>query len=495
MAPEDQRVRRLSPTAPASTRFIRSGLLALAVYTYGFWLTGGRFDLLSHATGIYDLTFNSMLEHLLRGRFDVDPAMVGLEGFRRDGQVYAYWGPFCALLRLPLLLFPGGLNTDLTGLSCFAATATAAYVKSRSLLLVYRNSPPSELRELLYWTLLVVVLFSGPQIQFLSPMIYQEVCLWAGAIAAVFIYQALRGLIEGFDGAGLCLMAALAGTALLTRVSTGVGLYVALAALLASLAIRAKSVRAPAPLQLLAPLLIVAVFAALAGFVNFERWGNPMVFADYRYYLYNQDFPDRWPRTVEYGLFNLARLPFGMIYYFLPIWVLHRSDGSLLFEATQRRLVDSAELPPGSFLLTDGLLLLLAVYAAVALLRASRGGPFDRWSIGALAAGFAVPCVLMLCAISMCFRYRIEFYPLLEFGAFLGFLLACRSPRALIWRGGSAPLLAAAALGIAASFATLVLYKISWLGPSAGYLRAGTYTFYMHEFVRHYPRLAAWLFQ
>src|SRR5208337_1007156 len=48
------------------------------------------------------LTFNSMLEHLLRGQFDVDPQAIGDDGYLRNGHVYAYWGIWCALLRLPL---------------------------------------------------------------------------------------------------------------------------------------------------------------------------------------------------------------------------------------------------------------------------------------------------------------------------------------------------------------------------------------------------------
>src|SRR5947209_1391034 len=63
------------------------------------------------ATGLsapvtYGLTFNSMLLHLLQGRFDVDPAAIGIEGYVRDGSVFAYFGIFPALLRAILLPLP-----------------------------------------------------------------------------------------------------------------------------------------------------------------------------------------------------------------------------------------------------------------------------------------------------------------------------------------------------------------------------------------------------
>ncbi|WP_205665031.1 hypothetical protein, partial [Acetobacter cibinongensis] len=44
------------------------------------------------------LTFNSMMDHMLHGRFDVDPYCVQKEGFLRNGRVYAYWGIFPAFL-------------------------------------------------------------------------------------------------------------------------------------------------------------------------------------------------------------------------------------------------------------------------------------------------------------------------------------------------------------------------------------------------------------
>jgi hypothetical protein len=41
-----------------------------------------------------NLAFNSTLDNLLHGRFDVDPQIEGWEGFVRDGRYYPYWGIF-----------------------------------------------------------------------------------------------------------------------------------------------------------------------------------------------------------------------------------------------------------------------------------------------------------------------------------------------------------------------------------------------------------------
>src|SRR5690242_15449042 len=72
------------------------------------------------------LTFNSMLLHLLHGEFNVDPNAIGLEGFIRDGKVYAYFGILPALLRLPLLPFLDLTTTDVTAPSCLLAASIAA---------------------------------------------------------------------------------------------------------------------------------------------------------------------------------------------------------------------------------------------------------------------------------------------------------------------------------------------------------------------------------
>ena len=77
-----------------------------------FQLTRGSFNFLAPVP--FGLTFNSMAAHLLAGRFDVDPAAVGAEGFARDGRIYAYFGIFCALLRLPWLA-AGGAGVDARG--------------------------------------------------------------------------------------------------------------------------------------------------------------------------------------------------------------------------------------------------------------------------------------------------------------------------------------------------------------------------------------------
>ena len=77
-------------------RRLQPVLLALMLLLYGplLWISWKL-----SSGGPLDLTFNSMLEHLMHGQFDVDPKIVGLEGFGRNGHVLptgGYGAPCCA---------------------------------------------------------------------------------------------------------------------------------------------------------------------------------------------------------------------------------------------------------------------------------------------------------------------------------------------------------------------------------------------------------------
>jgi hypothetical protein len=49
------------------------------------------------------MVFNSILEHLSHGEFDVYRAVIAFEGSLRDGKTYTYFLIVKALLRFPLL--------------------------------------------------------------------------------------------------------------------------------------------------------------------------------------------------------------------------------------------------------------------------------------------------------------------------------------------------------------------------------------------------------
>jgi hypothetical protein len=323
-----------------------------------------------------------------------------------------------------------------------------------------------------------LVLITGAPLQFLRPSIFQEAVLWAGAFAAAFVYLVLRGWSSenGFTPRLLSAMAAVAGLCLLSRVSTALGLYLALGLICLRLAwadLRSgdRGRMLQRLRQFLWPILILGSFVVVTFFINWERWGNPLVFVDLSRSLKTvREFTDRFERERLYGEFNPIRVGYGLLYYFTPAWIFRDGSGQFLWQGFASRTLDSAELPPAGFLVTDPLLLGLAVYGMVRLIR-DRALP-GRSLIGLTGFGLSVPGLLMLMAIHMTFRYRMEFYPLFELFGFIGFgCIAAAAAR----RRGVGRLSAKATEGVVAMAALWsiviahglwLIYAVSPLGPA-----------------------------
>jgi hypothetical protein len=415
-----------------------------------------------------NLQFNSMLDHLLQGRCDVDPNSVGIEGYARDGRVYAYWGIVPALLRLVLLPIPGWRTLDVTAASCAVAATLGGVLNIAAIREVHRHVPASAFATTLAAALTVSVLFGGTNVQYLRASVYQEVAFWAAAFGSAFVLFSVRGLVRetGFSAGLLGAMGGSAALALLTRVTTGLGLYVALGLLLLWLAARHGGVMQRRFVAAVA-LLLAGVVAA--GVVNAMRFGSPLVFQNVAISLANAYLPDRLPRLEQYGIFGFSRIWYGLLYYFVPVWFLIRPDGRLLFAETDQRLMEATEMPPSSFFATDLILLaLLAALLWILLRPAARVRTLDVGALAAVLGGLAIPALLMLMFSSFNFRYRMEFYPLFDLGAYMGFFVLAsgvRPPRPR-WPNLTWPVWAATAIGVVTSHAVLLLYQLSNFGPA-----------------------------
>jgi hypothetical protein len=317
----------------------------------------------------------------------------------------------------------------------------------------------------LVWALFASLVLGGRSVPFLKASVYQEVILWEAVFAFSFLVLALKGLTapDGFSPRRLLLMAILAGCCLLTRVVMATGLFAGVLALLAwrfvgemspgfgdgSEPIRA-SVRQGFRLltsRFIAPLIVLILFGLAAGLINYKRFGNPLEFGNFSIQTHlptsHGVHVEGVPALEKYGAFNPSRLPYGLMYYFAPVWFVHTDDGDLLF-------------------VTDPLLLMLAVAGLGAVWRRNRMA-VSRSAAAAIAATLAVPPVLMLMAFTMAFRYRMEFYPLFVFLALIGAFgtkpeIAAPRPRSA---GG---LIVLTIVGIIASHLVLGAYKLSFWG-------------------------------
>jgi len=393
-------------------RFTPGYCFFLAFGYYSFLATLGTFELfVPHQMG---LTFNSMLSHLLHGQFDVDPEAIQAEAFVRNGRTFAYFGILPALFRLPLLISRSLRTTDLTILACVLAPSLAAYFKVAMVATIQKKVPSGKL-QYVFGAVIMAMVFGGPQVQFLKPSIFQEVVSWSGAIAAAYVYVVFHSLVvhKQFSSRTLALLSLLSGLCLLTRVSTGFGLYASTGLLLLVLAWK-EGRRAWSAGGILLGFMIIA------GIVNYGRWGNPATFIDLSLSLQMQESPIRFERLNEQGALNVRRIGFALLYYFLPINMWTRSDGRFLFHEFQTRMLDGPELPPSSFFVSDPMLMLLCILSIWLLVRFKRWGDVNLTQAAAVMAGLITPIVITCMAIGLAFRYRMEFYPLFDLVAFLG---------------------------------------------------------------------------
>jgi hypothetical protein len=467
----------------------------IALVYYSLATTGGRFDLIAPVER--GLTFNSMLDHLVDGRFDVDPQVIQTEGFVRDGRTYAYFGVFPALLRAPLLA--GGLidTIDVTVLFCVIAAALAAYFKVSVVATIQRAFPATKANVVLFGAVVMAIVFGGPQVQFLRPSIYQEPVLWAAAIAAGYVCLVIRSLVAErvFPGSRITWLSVLAGTAVITRVSIGLGLYLSTAFLLLVLTYQqTRGLTEGRAIAFLKTLFgswrrawaILLFFSVAAGVVNYGRFGNPLTFADLRLNREMQMRPERLQRLIEHGELNPKRIGYALLYYFIPINLARTSNGRLLFQDFQVRMVDPPELPPSSFFLSDPLWMLLAGVSVWSVLRSRRWGDVNTSQAVAALAGLTVPPAIVCMAIYLAFRYRLDFYPLFDLLAFLGlytFLLTRMHSHGTSQRRLGKVLEYSALLQIAASHLLLMFYKVTPFGdPTAAITRDGVLNLYLRVF-------------
>lgn len=464
------RLRSLALSIYQNDLRLQLALLAFMLIFYGLLMWGAWGQ--SEQTVAWNYTFNSMLAHLMHGQFDVDPQIVGWEeGFLRNGRTYSYFGIWPAFLRLPLWII-GRMDVDLVLSSCIVAACIAGMAKVRAILLVRRHAAQNPIARSAVFLLLLYVLFGGSGIGNLNASMYLEVILWAYAFASIFVYLAVKGILNrSFSLRSLCAMALCAGLALNTRVSTGIGLILAFALLLIALAI-ARAAR-----RTLLPAGILSALMAVSGTVNYFRWGSPFTFANWDLYLdwaASPGSPAWWLSPIlskmhAYGAFNIVRIPFNLVYYFCPFWALRDIDSSTLLNSYWGRTMNGIELPPSSFFLTDLFVFCFIALLAIALWRRrARAIATAARSAAAVAIGLLAPCILMLTAMWVAYRYRMEFYPEFEFLAFLSLYFIVTDDKMLaLFARFRKWITAALVLSVASSFFFLFLVDVGLPMPPA----------------------------
>lgn len=480
----------LQPSTPGSPghndvwrRRIATLMLLAALSAYYLLLLGNG-SLSVFVPEAFGRVYGSMLQNLLQGEFTVARTAIGSEAFIRDGKTYAYFGVFPALLRLPTLAFVDLRQTELARLSCLVAIVLFVALQLRTLRVFQQSLPERARHPALHGLMAAGIVLSGPQLYLLSSSsIFHEAVFWAAALGASFNLVVVRAVFskQSLSLRDLCLLALVAGCALHTRPSVGValcsgaGLLVLWSVLVQRSVVHGGPVDAPSdrhvlrPLaaifgdaRLYAPLLVLAAFAAASGWINYERWGNPLKFADFRYYEIALRRPHRLKVILDYGEVNPGRIWISSLYYATGIPYVLKSIPPVA-EFLRARF-DGLEGPPNSGLLTNPLTVLFAIYGLVRLVRRP---DLPRGTVAILRitlVGHAAAILVLLSAMYLALRYRFDFAPFMTLAAFVGYYSFCLRMPALSpklqarWRNGIAALCVA---GILMSHCVLVFYKVT----------------------------------
>lgn len=379
-----------------------------------FW-----FFLVTHQTGrLFDPEpYGQFYDHqalaFAEGRWDVPREAVENEAFVRNGKAYGYWGPFPALLRAPLVLFPEAWWVGRTSrVSCLLAAlliAVSALVLWRAV--ARQTGCAGWKRSVGDWG--TILLVGGSPVTFLvaRPYVYHEVVLWgvAGALGAVL---AIWRAAETHSARWLLLAAAAGSMAALSRPTTGYG---ALLAVLGAAGWRYLRVNRADRRPVAWALLVALVGIALPLLYNWVRLGS----ANPPYSLHVLYDEARLARTDGGHLFQPANAWATLLIYLNPLhgywngrefpWYF----AEIYYPQLGRRPVLDHWEPHGGLGGTMTAALVLGCLGSIAW---SRAGWFRLCTLGGTTATVLATC--MFACITE--RYLGDFVPLLLLVSLMG---------------------------------------------------------------------------
>ncbi|MFL6205374.1 MAG: hypothetical protein ACJ739_08470 [Acidimicrobiales bacterium] len=197
------------------TRAALIGLLAaLGPFLWVLW--NGRLDParnVGYATAFYEVQARA----LAHGHWWVPEGSLGIEAFVVHGRHYSYFGPFPAVLRMPVLLFTHSLDGRLTAPSMLLAWVVAAGFSAGLLWrirVLARGGQDVSRSEAIACALLLFTIMGGSTLLYLGslPWVFHEALAWGFAWTAGSMF-ALLGVLERPSTrrillAGLCILCA-----------------------------------------------------------------------------------------------------------------------------------------------------------------------------------------------------------------------------------------------------------------------------------------------
>lgn len=217
MADRSRLLRRLSSTVGIVVGSL-AYLLTLLAWSWQPTRTGTESR---YASDFFDVQARAFLN----GDIHLPPGSMGIEAFIHDGQEFQYFGPFPALLRVPVLAVTDELNGELTLLSMALAFVVMVVMTVRLFWLVrdlIRRGAPVGRFEAVTAALFLSLALGGTTLTFDAslPWAFHEVYAWAVPLSIASLYWLLRVLVHPNRSAVLWLLASLVALAL-TRTTGG----------------------------------------------------------------------------------------------------------------------------------------------------------------------------------------------------------------------------------------------------------------------------------
>src|SRR4029077_11276953 len=397
-------VRVAKEGSDAAPRFLPLLLLLSALFWF-YTTTGGGQVLVKEVLGD---AYDSQAEHFLRGDVDVDAEAIGHEEMSVNDHVRMYFGPFPALVRLPLnFAYPAGRG-KWSRISGFCAVVVALFAVAGLVGRALRSSPLSSRgRNWLGNACVVGFALGSPLLLLLGNLsIYDEAIIWGLAWSLAALYFTFRSrqadgaaLTRSLLGFSLC-----AAGALLSRITFGIP-FILIGPLLALKLGREKRL-----INLLALFLPLGAALVFYVWLSYARFGT-LIGVNYDYYVnpVHSEFAHR------YGMFSPRRIPYSFADYFslrLPS-LEHRPP----FVAADRHFYKYPSLfsnPDSevyiSLLQSSSWLVFAAIMGIMCLVR--RKVDLLGWGI---AAAFVVQFLCILSYFVLAQRYAADFYPFLIF--------------------------------------------------------------------------------
>ena len=391
--------------------------LVLAMLLWIFTTTGGQQILVNE---ILSEAYDSQAEHLLRGDPGVDAEAIRAEAMVVNGKIRMYFGPFPALVRMPLnYVYPTGRGqwSRITGF-CAGMIALAAFAG-----LIRMGLRSSQLSS--HWrnwvgnACLVGFAFGSPLLLLLGNLsIYGEAMIWGLAWSLAALYFACRSrkaesstLTRSLFAFSLC-----AGCALLSRVTFGAPLLL-IAPVLALRLLPKERIRNLAALFLpLGTALLFYLLFSYAKFGNFQgtSWDHYVNAAQREF-------------TQKHGFSRLERVPYSFVDYFALRYPEFKRDPPFLraymHPYNHPTLYAMPFTETYSSLIWYSSWIILGAVIGVAMLFRRRN---SDWADRIIAAIFFVQVIAIMSVPGIIQRYAAEFYPFLIF-SFVFFLQTGRA--------------------------------------------------------------------